>query len=261
MVRIVDGQTGKESSVTIPNAHEGVKSTKIQWMGESGKLLTTGASKQSGREMKVWDIRNLSASLHSEAVDTASGALIPLYDQDTSVLYLCGKGDGQIRLYEFEDKDPFMYKLTDGFRSTVPGKGYCTVPKRGLDIMDCETTRILKLTNKDGIHPLRFIVPRKSDAFQDDIFPPAPAPTHAHTCSEWLNGSSKLPVTMKLDPQSMAATGGCAGNNSAGGAKKTAIKTVPMLTKEMSKMKRHIQDLEKKLKESGVSYDAYTFSD
>ncbi|KAG7356888.1 coronin like protein [Nitzschia inconspicua] len=254
-VRIVDGRTGKESS-KIETAHEGVKSTKIQWMGESGKILTTGASKQSGREMKVWDIKNLSAPLHTEAVDTASGALIPLYDQDTSVLYLCGKGDGQIRLYEFEDKGPHIFKLTDGFRSTVPGKGYCTLPKRGLDIMDCETTRILKLTNKDGIHPLRFIVPRKSDAFQDDIFPPAPAPTPAHTCAEWLKGSSKLPVTMKLDPQSMSAGGG-----SSAGAKKTAIKTVPMLTKELSKMKRHIQALEKKLKEGGISYDAYKFSD
>lgn len=254
-VRIVDGRTGKET-IKIEKAHEGVKGVKIQWMGESGKILTTGASKQSGREMKVWDIKNPSTPLHTEPVDTASGALIPLFDQDTSVLYLCGKGDGQIRLYEFEDKSPYIFKLTDGFRSTVPGKGYCTVPKRGLDIMACETTRILKLTNKDGIHPLRFIVPRKSDAFQDDIFPPAPAPTPAHSCAEWLKGSSKLPVTMKLDPKSMASGGG-----SSGGAKKTAIKTVPMLSKEISKMKRHIQDCEKKLKEAGIKYDPYKFSD
>eukprot|EP00539_Tryblionella_compressa_P010624 CAMPEP_0178801088 /NCGR_PEP_ID=MMETSP0745-20121128/13169_1 /TAXON_ID=913974 /ORGANISM="Nitzschia punctata, Strain CCMP561" /LENGTH=458 /DNA_ID=CAMNT_0020459917 /DNA_START=74 /DNA_END=1450 /DNA_ORIENTATION=+ len=253
-LRIVDGRTGKESS-KVEKAHEGVKSVKIQWMGETGKILTTGSSKQSGREMKVWDVKNLSTPLHTEAVDTASGALIPLYDQDTSVLYLCGKGDGQIRLYEFEDKSPYIFKLTDGFRSTVPGKGYCAVPKRGLDIMACETFRVLKLTNKDGIHPLHFTVPRKSDAFQEDIFPPAPAPTPAHTCAEWLKGSSKLPVTMKLDPKSMASGGGSSST------KKTAIKTVPMLSKEVSKMKRHIQDLEKKLADAGIGFDAYKFDD
>jgi hypothetical protein len=61
---------------------------------------------------------------------------------------------------------------------------------------------------------------------------------------------------MKLDPKSMASGGG-----SSGSAKKTAIKTVPMLSKEISKMKRHIQACEKKLKEAGISYDPYQFSD
>lgn len=247
-VRIVDPRTGNEASV-IEKVHEGVKSCKLSFVGETGKLLTTGASKQSGREVKVWDLKNLSTPLHTEAVDTASGALMPLYDQDTSVLYLCGKGDGIIRLYEFDDKAPFMHKLNDGFRSTTPGKGYCLVPKRGLDIMDCETVRIMKLTNKDGIHPLKFIVPRKSDAFQDDIYPPAAAPTPAHTFAEWKGGSSKLPVTMKLDPKSMASGGGAAP------AKKTkAFKTVPMLTKEVDELKKRVEYLEGKLKSAKVTF-------
>lgn len=252
-LRIIDGRTSKEAS-KLAKAHEGSKSVKIQYLGESGKMLTTGASKTSGREMKVWDLKNLSAPLHVEAVDTASGALMPLYDQDTNVLYLCGKGDGQVRLYEFEDKEPFIFKLTDGFRSTTPGKGYCMVPKRGLNIMACETARIMKLTNTDGIHPLQFIVPRKSDAFQDDIFPPAPAATPAHSCADWVKGSSKLPITMKLDPTSMASNG-------AAPVKKTAIKTVPMLTKECSKMKVHIKSLEKKLHDAGINFDAYKFEE
>ena len=28
-----------------------------------------------------------------------------------------------MRLYEFEDKAPYLHKLNDGFRSTVPAKG------------------------------------------------------------------------------------------------------------------------------------------
>eukprot|EP00934_Nitzschia_sp_Nitz4_P007808 Nitzschia sp. Nitz4//scaffold123_size70294//19068//20848//NITZ4_005923-RA/size70294-augustus-gene-0.64-mRNA-1//-1//CDS//3329534470//7798//frame0 len=248
-VRIVDGRTAKETASFEP--HEGTKSTKISIFGETGKFLTTGASKQSGREVKIWDSKNLSKPLHVEAVDTASGALMPLYDQDTNVLYLCGKGDGIIRLYEFEDKDPYLHKLNDGFRSTTPGKGYCTIPKRGLDIMGCETTRIMKLTNTDGIHPLHFIVPRKSEAFQDDIFPPAPAPIPAHSFAEWHGGSSKEPVTMALDPKSMAASGAGA----SGPGKKRVFKTVPMLTKEVDSLKGHIKYLEGKLSEAGISFD------
>lgn len=256
-VRIIDGRTGSESS-KIDLAHDGSKSTKIQWLGSEGgtHILTSGASKQSMREMKVWDLKNLSQPLHVEPVDSASGALTPLYDRDTGVIYLCGKGDGQIRLYEYDEaKAPHLYKLNDGFRSTTPGKGYCMVPKRGLDIMDCETVRLLKITNTDGIHPLKFIVPRKSDAFQDDLFPPTASPTPSHTCAEWVGGSSKMPNTMALDPKSMAAAGVGGGAN----GKKTKLLTVPMLTKEAAKMKAHIESLEKKLKTNGISYDSYKF--
>lgn len=259
-VKIIDGRNGEESA-KIDVAHEGSKSTKIQWLSRGGKhLLTTGASKQSGRELKIWDLKNLSKPLHVESVDTASGALMPLYDHDTGVLYLCGKGDGQIRLYEHDEaKEPFIFKLNDGFRSTTPGKGYCMVPKRGLDIMSCETTRLMKLTNTDGIHPLKFIVPRKSEAFQDDIFPPAAAPTPAHTCAEWIGGSSKEPVTMKLDPKSMAASG--MANGAGGSGKKTKLLTVPILSKENAKMKSHIQSLEKKLADAKIEYKPYVFDD
>lgn len=259
-VRIIDGRNGTES-LKIDAAHDGSKSTKIQWLcdeGASGKILTTGASRQSMREMKVWDLKNLSKPLHVESVDTASGAMMPLYDRDTRVLYLAGKGDGQIRLYEFDDaKAPHLFKLNDGFRSTTPGKGYCMVPKRGLDIMDCETVRLLKITNTDGIHPLKFIVPRKSEAFQDDIYPPARAPTPAHTCAEWIGGSSKMPATMQLDPTSMAAAGVNGGSN----GKKTKLLTVPILSKENAKMKTHIQSLESKLKDAEIAYEPYKFDD
>jgi coronin-1B/1C/6 len=247
-LRIVDPRIGKEAQ-KLEKVHDGSKSVKLQFFGESGKLLTTGASKQSGREMKVWDLKNLSQPLTTEAVDTASGALMPLYDQDTQVLYLCGKGDGIIRLYEFEDKGPFLHKLSDGFQSTTPGKGYCFVPKRGLDIMGCETALIMKITNSDGIHPLHFIVPRKSDAFQDDIYPPAPAPTPAHTCAEWAGGSSKLPVTMKLDPASMESAGGPSS------PKKAAFKTVGSLSKEVTALKKHIAQLEGKLSDANLEFN------
>jgi coronin-1B/1C/6 len=253
-LRFIDARTGNETLKVI-KAHEGVKSTKIAYLGETGRILTTGASKQSGREMKIWDVKNLSAPLHTEAIDTASGALMPLYDQDTSVLYLCGKGDGIIRLYEHDDKGPHLHKLNDGFRSTTPGKGYCLIAKRGLDIMSCETARIMKLTNTEGLHPLQCFVPRKSDAFQDDIFPPAPKPTPAHTFQEWMGGSSKLPVTMKLDPKSLEAAGGPAS------PKKTSFKTVGSLSKDVASLKEHIKYLEGMLKEAGLEHKDLKLSD
>ena len=245
IVRFMDPRAGTVSS-TIEKPHEGVKSVKLSYMGDTGKFLTVGASRQAAREVKIWDLKNLSEPLTSETIDTASGVLCPFYDNDTGVLYLSGKGDGIVRPYEFEDKKPYLHRLNDGFRSTSPAKGVCMVPKRGLDVMSCETARLLKLTSNGGVHPLRFIVPRKSDAFQDDIFPDCPSATPAHTADEWAAGSSKAPVTMSLDPRQR--------KDDIGGSKKK-FRTVGTLSKELDEAQKRIAYLEKKLKEAGISTD------
>jgi len=45
------------------------------------------------------------------------------------------------------------------------------LPKRACNVMKCETAIALKLTG-NAVEPLKFIVPRKSDAFQEDLYPP-----------------------------------------------------------------------------------------
>lgn len=246
-VRIVDARANE--CVAETQCHDGAKSIKVIFVNDSGKVFTFGSSAQSTREIKVWDIYNMDKPLYTEAVDTAAGAMIPLWDGDTNVLYLCGKGDGIVRLYEYEDKEPFIFKLNDGFRSNIPGKGYCMVPKRGLNIMGHETVRILKITNNEGVHPLVFEVPRKSDAFQDDIYPPTNASIPAHSHAEWMQGSSKAPVKMSLDPKDK----GCIVEAEAPTKKKT-FKTVASVSKELEEAHARIQYLEEKLKEANVEF-------
>lgn len=242
IVRLLDPRVGEASdAIFIP--HEGLKSVKLSFIGDSGKILTSGASRQNSREIKIWDLKTLSKPLTTVTIDTASGALLPLFDNDTNILYLCGKGDGIIRPYEFENKDPYLHKLNDGFRSTDPAKGLCMIPKRGLDVMGCETARVLKLTNNKGIHPLVWTVPRKSDAFQCDIFPDCPSTTPAHTADEWAMGSSKLPITMSLNPS-------FSGKNNE--IKKIKLKTIASVSFELAEAKERIKYLESKLKENKI---------
>mmetsp|Transcript_4273 Transcript_4273/g.8989 ORF Transcript_4273/g.8989 Transcript_4273/m.8989 type:complete len:451 (+) Transcript_4273:224-1576(+) len=243
-LRVVDPRTGSIST-TIEKVHEGAKSVKMAYVTEN-LMYTFGASKQSTREIRVWDLKNTAKPLHTENVDTAAGAMIPLWDADTKVLYLCGKGDGVVRLYEYEDKAPYIFKLNDGFRSNIPGKGYCMVPKRGLDIMGCETARILKVTNEKGLHPLTFTVPRKSDAFQDDIFPDAASPEPAQTHAEWFAGSAKAPLKMSVNPKD----GGTAKLTK----KATTFKSVASVSKELDEAKKRIAELEALLTKNGISF-------
>jgi len=246
-VRFVDARSARVGKM-IKQAHDGVKGVKVCYMGQSGKVLTTGHSRASGREVKIWDLRSLDKPLHVEKIDTAAGALMPMYDVDTDVIYLCGKGDGNIRTCEFEDKEPYFHKLNDGFRSTVPLKGVCMVPKRGLDIMQCETARLLKVTNEQGVQPLSFTVPRKSDAFQPDIYPNTASSVPAHSAQEWWGGSSKGPMTMSLNPSDKSTNG-------AGKPKPQKFQSVASLSTDVKKLEARIRYLEGKLNAAGISYD------
>lgn len=246
-IRFVDARASRVTG-KINGAHDGVKGVKVVYMGESGKVLTTGHSRASGREVKIWDLKNLEKPIHTEKIDTAAGVLMPMYDADTNVIFLCGKGDGNIRTCEFEDKLPYFNSLGAGFRSTTALKGVCMVPKRGLDIMKCETARLLKVTNEAGIQPLSFVVPRKSDAFQPDIFPETASGNPAHTAEEWWGGSSKSPELVSLNP---AVNGGKTQN----GAAVKKFKSVATLSASLAKAEARIRYLEGRLDATGVSYD------
>lgn len=247
-VRLCDPRAGTTANM-IQSAHDGLKSVKLTFLGQTDKFLTTGTSSSRSRELKVWDLKKLSTPLATESIDNSSGALLPLFDNDTNVLYLCGKGDGIIRPFEFENKEPYLHKLNDGFRSTQPAKGLCMVPKRGLNVMGCETARILKLTNNSGVHPLSFTVPRKSDAFQDDIFPDCASSTPAHTAEEWLEGSSLPPMTMSLNPAVKLN-----GQEGGGNKKKSQFRTITTVAAELKEAQERIKYLEDLLQQNQISF-------
>ena len=180
----------------IDQAHAGAKSTKLSFLGGFDRLCSVGFTKQSQRQIKFWDVKKLGGEpVHQIQLDQASGVIIPYYDVDTRVLYLAGKGDGNIRYYENIAEKPWAFALSE-YRSTQAAKGTCFVPKRGLDVMRCETARCLKLVSQAGkgsVEPLSFIVPRKSDAFQDDIFPDAFCGAPSMTADEWWAGANIPP--------------------------------------------------------------------
>lgn len=202
-VRLVDPRDNAVAQ-SIPMCHEGAKSVKLSFLGKHEKLLTVGFTKQSHRQMKVWDPRNLEKPLKLEKIDQAAGVIIPYFDEDTNVLYLAGKGDGNVRYYECVSESHVLFKLSE-YRSTVATKGICFLPKLGCNVMKCETVRALKLTS-NCVEPLSFVVPRKSDSFQEDLFPPTNAGQSTLGLEEWMDGVDRPLAKVSLDP----AQGGAA---------------------------------------------------
>ncbi|XP_037094805.1 coronin-1A-like isoform X2 [Pollicipes pollicipes] len=195
-LRIIEPRSGRV--LQEGQCHEGAKACKVQYLGDTGRVLTTGFSKFSDRQYAVWDERRLSEPLRLENIDSSSGIIYPFYDPDTRVLFLAGKGDGNIRYYEIVDEPPWCHYLNQ-YISGSPQRGLGVLTKRAMDTRRCEIFRFFKLhATKDLCEPLTMIVPRKSDQFQEDIYPDTAAPTPALTAEEWIAGQNKPPVLMSL---------------------------------------------------------------
>ena len=194
-LRIFDVRTSKVAQET--QGHVGIKGSRCVTMGNSNYVCTTGFSRSSDRQVFVWDFKNLSSPLKEETIDTASGMLIPWYDGDTSMLYLAGKGDGNIRYYEWLDDEKGLYYLSE-YKSSDPQRGIGFLPKRACAINENEVTRAFKV-HPGMVEPISFRVPRRADGFQSDIFPDTIGPEPALTAEEWLSGKTSGPKLINLE--------------------------------------------------------------
>ncbi|OMJ19440.1 Coronin-like protein crn1, partial [Smittium culicis] len=193
-LRIIDPRQGK--IVNSGNSHLGIKGSRVVWLGNTGKLLTTGFNRMSHREVCVWDPANLSSPTITLDIDTSSGVLMPFYDEGSNMLYLAGKGDGNIRYYEFES-DKLHY--VSEYQSTEPQRGMGALTKTAVNLRKYELMRLYKVTSNNIVEPISFQAPRKGNSFLADIYPPNRGSIPAQTSAEYFSGQTKPPVLVDLE--------------------------------------------------------------
>jgi WD40 repeat protein len=183
------------------NSHEGVKGGRACFMGKHELIFSVGFGKGAQREYAVWDPKKLSEPLLPYVtVDNSAGVIAPFYDEDSDLIFLAGKGDGNIRFYEVipEEEPKKMLVYCSQYSSNDSGAAYGAAPKRACDVNANEIMRIYKITGTQA-QPLQFTVPRKSELFQDDIFPPCRSDEPALTADAWLGGENSKPKTKSLE--------------------------------------------------------------
>lgn len=194
-LRVIEPRSGKVLQEASCKSH---KVNRVVILGNSKRLLTTGVSRWNTRQIALWDQEDLSMPIKEEEIDGLSGLLFPFYDGDTHMLYLAGKGDGNIRYYEISTEKPYLHYLME-YRSPAPQKGMGVMPKHGLDVSMCEVFRFYKVVTLKGvIEPISMIVPRRSETYQEDIYPMTPGTEPALTADEWLSGMNRDPILMSL---------------------------------------------------------------
>jgi hypothetical protein len=240
-VRMLDPRAG--TIIGDVEAHPGVKGMRLTFLGAKEKLFTMGFSKTSERQYSLWDPRNFASAIKTENIDTAAGIIMPFYDNDTNMLYLAGKGDGNVRYYEIVDEAPYIHFLSE-YKSASPQRGMGWTPKLCLDLSSCEIARLLKIT-ATACEPISFTVPRKGDIFQDDLYPPTFAGEPTLTADAWVKGSNSQPKTISMAPGFVPAK-----------AQETSFKTIVVEEKKLSdkelrdeneKQKKRIAHLESEI--------------
>lgn len=192
--------TRAHDSVQTVESHGGIKGARTVWCGDRPNIITTGFSKMSERQMFLWDATQFSKPLKTVSLDSSNGIIMPFWS-DNNIVFLAGKGDGNIRYYELESDE--LHYLTE-YKSIEPQSGMTFLPRRALNVNENEIARAFKVT-ASTVQPLSFYVPRRAESFQADIFPPAPSAVPVMTASEFFD-EKKTAMPHMLDLQTMEET-------------------------------------------------------
>ena len=133
------------AAVTVADSHSGIKGSRVAWMGALDRIVTTGFSRTSERQVYVWDSRELTKGpIKTITIDQSSGTLMPFWNAGNksvwAVLFAshladrstlqhplprwqgvsrrvvcrldrdpdpCPRRDGNVRYYEYENDDLF----------------------------------------------------------------------------------------------------------------------------------------------------------
>ncbi|CBQ69234.1 probable CRN1-a coronin, that promotes actin polymerization and crosslinking to microtubules [Sporisorium reilianum SRZ2] len=221
-IRTFDPRQG-ENPVQVADSHGGIKGARVVWCGDKDRAITTGFSKMSDRQMFLWDTTNLAGGpLKQVTLDSSSGIIMPFWS-DNSIVFLAGKGDGNIRYYELENDE--LHYLTES-KSSEPQRGLTFVGRRFLNTDDNEIAKAYKITGTT-IQPVSFCVPRKAEGFQSDIFPPAPSAQPALSAAEFFGGKRAPRNMLSLETGKGVSSSGSVPTASAAAAAPTPASARP----------------------------------
>lgn len=193
-IRIINPRTGEIESEAM--CHEGAKATQAIFL-RNGLIFTTGFNRSSERQYSLRAPEALSEPIVMVELDTSNGVMFPLYDPDTNLVFLCGKGDSVIRYFEITSEPPFVHYIST-YQSADPQRGIGMMPKRGCDVSSCEIAKFYRLNNNGLCQVVSMTVPRRSELFQEDLYPDTLSDESAVTADEWAAGTDAEPILVSL---------------------------------------------------------------
>lgn len=193
----------KDPAILTGQCHPGPRHRRVLDLPDYGRFATFGASKKGWREVSVWDPKNLSAPLKTVELDTQTSPLLPMYEEGSGIIYIGGKGDGNVPFVELCTDDRIIASRGQ-YESAEPERGLCLVPRKYLDVKSVEISRMLKLST-ESMRALRWRTPRnRQEYFQDDIYGPSRDTSNPlMEVMDWEDKQTDMFPTLNLQPEGM----------------------------------------------------------
>lgn len=94
-------------------------------------------------------------------------------------------------------EQPFVHYIST-YQSPDPQRGIGMMPKRGCDVNSCEIAKFYRLNNNGLCQVVSMTVPRRSELFQEDLYPDTLSDEAAATSEEWFGGTEAVPILVSL---------------------------------------------------------------
>ncbi|KAI8884390.1 DUF1900-domain-containing protein [Backusella circina FSU 941] len=195
----------EQPSLSSGTGHEGIKGSRVIWLGNSNHIFTVGTNKMRNRQYALWDSRNMDKPLKMNSLDSSTGMLLPMYDEDTETIYMISRGDATVHSLQISDvytNPTIAPNMACGSNATIYGAAL--LPKHSLDVMHTEIARLMAVT-ENSVIPISYQVPRKSYLdFHFDLYPDTKGTESPLTGKEWLEGKTVDVSRVSLDPKRVA---------------------------------------------------------
>ncbi|VDP10882.1 unnamed protein product [Heligmosomoides polygyrus] len=193
-VCIFDARTGNAMKSTVL-PHDGGMPPKVVFAGAQ-RLITFGNTRINRRQLAI---HSISSFAKARPAPTQTFTCV-WWDAKRTIhheLLAAGK-TGAASIYVDQ-----LQKLAGAMREN---------DEKDQESTCCRTTRAIRCIDNLLypqsllIQPLSFIVPRRSDQFHPDLYPPTRGPTPAASLPEWRAGLDAAPVQLQLRPGQLYAT-------------------------------------------------------
>ncbi|GAB1598509.1 coronin-7-like, partial [Argonauta hians] len=203
-IRIYEPRVSTQPIMEGPGP-SGSRGARVKWTLNGKFLVVTGFDKMSQRKIFLYDALELGPSLEVVEIDSSPAILVPHYDEDSSTLFVTGRGDGTLFTYEVSHETPHLNPLSP-CRFNNLHQAISFLPKISCDVSQVEFAHAWRLL-LTHLEPVSFKVPRvKSNFFQDDIFPDTKVLWEpALSGCDWLSGTDAEPSRISLKPENMEA--------------------------------------------------------
>jgi coronin-7 len=129
----------------------------------------------------------------------SSGFCLPMYDEDTDLLFLTCRGSSSVTIYDVaESKGIVQFTALSTSTFEHVAKGACLIAKRAVNAFGAEIQRIY-VQGSGALIPHGIKIPRKKIGFAPELFPDALDAVPALTAEAYLSGENSAPNRVSME--------------------------------------------------------------